>query len=544
MKKGYKFRALAFSSAFSLIFTGCTSKENIQQSSSEEYFISTEEDISDENNFDYASYFDSIDVKYRNSQFYISDEEILDIVSTAKTKKECSFVFDGNVSKLKEKIQNNSLQYVSNHREYILMFLDYSSDYQLREIQNACTNAFDTAIENFISHATNNLDEDICRMQTLSIVLGDTSKIKDNNQSRFDVGVIPAVNDGEENVIILDYPSIIESCQNEEYSDITEAITLTLEHELNHSRQDSCLCRTNSFQQYQSIDYNSPFFFFFIESSAESELYNLERVDDSEKKTTYDYAYLLERESESLLWLFALFREDVTISDYYNAIYDADLEEFYHYFGLETEEDYLDFYHILYAIDSSYGRTSFLFDYYDKDVITGNESREAIGYAYRNDIFNKVLSNMVEYTENHRDFSFQENLALFYTVKLLVLDDAYESEQLDNGGYQYFFDSEFSENFWNSNLKYMEFLSNHYELDMDVLIEEERTIYDSIVSSIDYFCDGYDISLYDDVSLSLIDKFPLLQPILFSSNLSDTTYIEFIKDNNFSYQKVKQYVKS
>ena len=172
-------------------------------------------------------------------------------------------------------------------------------------------------------------------------------------------------------------------------------------------------------------------------------------------------------------------------------------------------------------------------------TMTGNKSREAIGYAYRNDIFNKVLSNMVEYTENHRDFSFQENLALFYTIKLLVLDDAYESEQLDNGGYQYFFDSEFSENFWNSNLKYMEFLSNHYELDMDVLIEEERTIYDSIVSSIDYFCDGYDISLYDDVSLSLIDKFSLLQPILFSSNLSDTTYIEFIKDNNFSYQKVK-----
>ena len=37
MKKGYKFRALAFSSAFSLIFTGCASKENIQQSSSEEF---------------------------------------------------------------------------------------------------------------------------------------------------------------------------------------------------------------------------------------------------------------------------------------------------------------------------------------------------------------------------------------------------------------------------------------------------------------------------------------------------------------------------
>ena len=134
-----------------------------------------------------------------------------------------------------------------------------------------------------------------------------------------------------------------------------------------------------------------------------------------------------------MIWTF---KENRTVNQYYDAIFDSDLEQFYYYFGLETEEDYLDFYHILYAIDSSYGRTSFLFDYYDKSSISGNESKEAIGYAYRNDIFNKVLADMVEYTESHNDFSWKENLALFYTVKLIVLNHAHESEKLEDGSYK------------------------------------------------------------------------------------------------------------
>lgn len=537
MTRNYRLKALVFSSIFPLVLTGCFSNEDIQSNSSEERSINTEDDSSKE--FDYASYFDSIDVKYRNSQFYISDDAILDIVSSAKTKKECSFVFDGNISKLKEKIQNNTLQYVSNHGEYISIFLDYSSDSLLREVQHACTSAFDIVFENLITNATNNLNEDICRIQTLSIVLGDTSQVEEKSQSRFEVGVIPAINDEDENLIILDYSSIIEVCQNESYSDVVDAITLTLEHELNHCRQYSCSCRMNASQQYQSIDYNSPFVSFLTEASAESELYNLEKVGDLDDATTYDYSYISERESESLVWLLSLFQEDVSISDYYNAIFDADLEKLYDYFDLETENDYLDFYCILYAIDSSYGRTSLLFDYYDKDVINGNENNAAIGYAYRNDIFNKVLSDMVEYTQSHSDFSWKENLTLFYIVKLIVLDQTYELEKIGDDDYQYIFDADFSQHFWDSNLKYMEFLSDYYELDLNTIVEEEQMIYDNVVSYMESFCAGYAVSLDDDLSQSLISEFPLLQPILFSSYLSDNAYTEFIKENNFSYQKVK-----
>lgn len=50
-------------------------------------------------------------------------------------------------------------------------------------------------------------------MQTLSIVLGDTTKIENKTQSRFETGIIPAVTDEDENLIILDYPSIVEACQ-------------------------------------------------------------------------------------------------------------------------------------------------------------------------------------------------------------------------------------------------------------------------------------------------------------------------------------------
>ena len=240
-----------------------------------------------------------------------------------------------------------------------------------------------------------------------------------------------------------------------------------------------------------------------------------------------------------MLWLRALFRENVTIFDYYNAIFDADLEKLYDYFDLETENDYLDFYCILYAIDSSYGRTSLLFDYYDKDVINGNENNAAIGYAYRNDIFNKVLSDMVEYTQSHSDFSWKENLTLFYIVKLIVLDQTYELEKIGDDDYQYIFHADFSQHFWDSNLKYLEFLSDYYELDLNTIVEEEQMIYDNVVSYMESFCAGYAVSLDDDLSQSLISEFPLLQPILFSSYLSDNAYTEFIKENNFSYQKVK-----
>ena len=122
---------------------------------------------------------------------------------------------------------------------------------------------------------------------------------------------------------------------------------------------------------------------------------------------------------------------------------------------------------------------------------------------------------------------------------MIVLNHAHESEKLEDGSYRYIFDSDFSQSFWNSNLKYMQFLSNHYELDRDVLVEEEQCIYDNIVSYVDYYSDGYDVSLYDEVSQSLLDKFPLLQPILFSSTISDSVYDSFVKENNFSYQKVK-----
>ena len=85
----------------------------------------------------------------------------------------------------------------------------------------------------------------------------------------------------------------------------------------------------------------------------------------------------------------------------------------------------------------------------------------------------------------------------------------------------------------------MEFLSDYYELDLNTIVEEEQMIYDNVVSYMESFCAGYAVSLDDDLSQSLISEFPLLQPILFSSYLSDNAYTEFIKENNFSYQKVK-----
>ena len=60
MTRKYGLKTLIFSSVFPLVLTGCFSNEDIHSNSLEERSINTEDDSSKE--FDYASYFDSIEI--------------------------------------------------------------------------------------------------------------------------------------------------------------------------------------------------------------------------------------------------------------------------------------------------------------------------------------------------------------------------------------------------------------------------------------------------------------------------------------------------
>lgn len=531
MSKKNKLKAITFSSILSILVSGCSNNILSENHSQKNYDNTVSNDVDNDDSleenpdFEYVKYFESLDVEYKTFESSLSDEEILNIAKQAKINKDCTFSYDGNLSNLEEKIEDNSFIFCSNNKDFIPIFLQSSDDSNISEIKKVCIDSFNVVIEKFIKESTNDLDEDICHMQTLSIVLGDTSKIEEKFYD-FNSDIIPACYIDEENVIVIDYQACLNAFKKDSYSNIVNNLSLTLEHELNHFKTRMCLCR-EQYNQYTSIDYNPPFVCFMSESSAESALYNLEENNNYEEVESWNYAYIQERQAESLLFLLALFNEDVIISDYYNAIFDTNFKKIYEFFELETKEDYLDFYHILFNIDASFGRNSALSEYFNKDLSSINERKKIVGYSHRNEIFNRTLAKMAEYTLNHNDFSLEENLILLNFIKFTVLDGAYYLNKLNNDSYDKIFEKEFSENFWNSNMKYIEFLSNHFNIEVDKIEDEESSITRASI-------------LFSDKLESLFAKFPLLKPMLITSDyFYSALYEEFIDKNNFSYQKIK-----
>ena len=539
MRNVYRLKLLTFSTLFSLLFSGCNANVNLGDNSKTYNSTANSNDVKNDckgnDNFNYVNYFNSLDVEYKQFDASLSNQEILNIVNQSNVNKECTFFFDENVIELKDKIKDNSQNFCLANTEYTSIFLEDSDNKKLKKIKDCCVTVFDAIIDKFIEEATNDLDEDICHMQTLSIVLGDTSSLsneKDNNKFNFSSNIIEASYLDDKNVIIIDYQSCLDVYNEKSLSDVIDSLSFTLEHELNHCRARMCSCRED-YNQFKSIDYNPPYVSFLSEAFAESSLYNYNNDYDidyilSHVDYVYDYAYIEERKEESLLLLLALFNEDASINDYYNAIYDTDFKELYDFFQLKTEEDFIDFYNILFYIDASIGRNSVIFDYFGKNNIKINKAKKVIGCSHRNEIFNRTLSNLVKYTEEHNSFSFEENIVLFNFIKYTILDGAYYVKKGNNDDYISIFDKDFSNNFWNSNIKYIEFLCSHYEMEFDDVVA-----YDSEISQYGIF--------YDEQLERLAKRFPLIKSILiisdyyFSSDLNE----EFIENNSFSYKRIK-----
>lgn len=174
------------------------------------------------------------------------------------------------------------------------------------------------------------------------------------------------------------------------------------------------------------LEYEKWYFSTLLESAAESEIYNKKKY--SEKLVSKkDFNYSKEREKESLLLLLGICRDNVSLEDYYNAIYDSNLSSFYNFFDANTKEKIYDLYKIIYSIDAASLNNELGLNL--QKEISKNFSEMSleylVGYGYRIDILKKVLKNMANYTVNNPDFSLEENVVLFDIVKNLITSNAY-----------------------------------------------------------------------------------------------------------------------
>lgn len=296
----------------------------------------------------------TINERENDEPFYgYTDKNIEDFIQESQFKYNCpNELFDiDNLYEIllsnKDKSNNNMFIYIettsNEEKEEILLFR--------RALKKALQICFD--------QASNNIYEDFCKLTDIVIIRDDT--IGAAGLFRPSQNVV-AIND---KLIKMDCKTSIIDKDYEEY------VATTLAHELNHARQHPCHHSNNISYSIKNYGFSTC-----IESSAESQKYNISTITTNEHFLTYFCA----RQEENLLFLIPSCLKNKTLEDYYNAIFDSNLQELYSFFNLKSKEDYRTFYDILYIIETIDGRT-------ELKLNSKNKHSLEIGISYKMNIF-------------------------------------------------------------------------------------------------------------------------------------------------------------
>ena len=314
-----------------------------------------------------------------------------------------------------------------------------------------------------LTYTTSDLDEDFCKLQDISITIGTS-----NNSD-----LLGGYDTIEDNVTIY-YDNVLNYCK--------ETLSTTIYHELNHVRQMPCEHETNNSQTIPKI---------LLESSAESSLYN-EKIDEEYlEKATSDYQYASLRRKETFILLLGLMRDEVTLEDYYNAIYDNNLEKLYLFCGANTMEEKRNIEKIW--------------------VVMASEPTNSL---YKIDILKIVLKNMMNYTYHHPELSLEENLAVLNIVKNLFAATYQTKENIDKVYIHQLVElitiyQDFLCTYYYTNSENIEGLGrlNSYVLECLMIAKRDPIVLTDTPKAAD-----------------LLEKYPILKAILYPNYLSDYDY--------------------
>lgn len=514
-----KLRAFLIGMSFPVLFSsGCSKiEERAMIISSIHKNVVNVDRLRDDLFSSFSQYFTSNDLEYTGLESLLTDEEIADVIECSKTTSKCDFVWDGDIEKVKGAVRTNSSEFLKEHEGFSSAFCEVSgNDFDLFQCQIWFETAFDQVIDDLVANSSGDISEDICKFQTLSIVFGEI----EGNLSTM------GFYQDNTNTIVLCYKSIMEVCEYTGES-FSAFLTRVLSHELNHTRQIICEDRLQKGQQYKEICCKTDDISLVTEASAESAFYNVN--DGSLNKDYFIYSY--ERKYEALLFLFAVCNENAEVEDYYNSIFDTDLEKFYEFLGCDSEEDIYSFYKILGSMDAALGRNSDL----DSSFETIGDTKRFIGYNYKVNLFHHILSDMIDYTCNHSDFSLEENLALFKIVRTVLCDSSYtvneESERI--------YDPAFVTSFKVSEDMYYSFLSIYYQTSISQMEQLEETYVNEMMDRISRLSVTGDDTSYQPGDTLFLERFPLLEPVFRATDVMAYDYDFFVENNDTIYAKKK-----
>lgn len=489
----------------------------------EDYIETPEETFDDEHEVDEQVlkdalfYLDDIQPFYEYANLYPTEEQVSEKLNYDDdySHETISNIKD-EIERVVECIKNNSNKKYKNKKlkSTLEFFVEENGQMTKRSID--LYEILKEALENTFLNATNDIAEDLCVLENVTLVV-DYGHYQNNTAMEYK---------SKDKTIIIYFNTILDSLEISISSDIEDELKDVLYkdicHEIAHARQDSCKHRSSenhmTLNEFTSVPT-------YIESTAESSLYSLKI--DKNAKNHFGHPYIDEREQEALWLLIGV--TNPSIDEYYNAIFDADINAFYNFFGLESLDDKTAFNKILYAIDSLNGRTAFIALATGSNVIERDALEKLVGYDYRTDIYRLALKNLAKYTCENPKFSLEENLLLFSLMKTMVAEDTYS----------YYYGSEenttcdisMARDMYLLTHYYYDFLGSTYGVNLNDIKNLET---ECNINYLINLANGADLSLYaleDEMKTceKLIARFPVLKTILFANPLLFSDNYSFLE---------------
>ena len=501
----------------------------------EEIELSADCNITNEERKEIIKLINNITNNYNWEEFYITYDEVCNIIEMSKYNTKCNYEITYDSSKIVKKIEENSLDYLKFSFKYENIF-----EQELLKKSNICfEDVLKKVINDIIEKSTNDIKEDICVFQNLKIVSGNINRNNKDNITTL------AEYNSLTNVIIVDLDAIknMDSITGEINSTY---LYRTLYHELSHARQNICKCREDKGQRIYNISYLYPYSSFMIESSAESVIYNQELNEDLNIKGEIysSYTYNLERTAEELFFTLALTNDfSKTVDDYYNAIFDSNVEALWKFCGAESKEEIYRLYKIIYAIDGRFDRNSLLFD--TRKEMDNKDSVEHIGYAYRVDLFKWNITNLINQTCSNSNITLEENLIIFNIIKNNIVDMLFTATFESDETIKY--DDKFVQDIYELENTYIDFLCKYYQVSKEEIRSlEENEIAFNINDLANISKGNYDKDALISFSKEqkILEKYPLIKNLLINKYCYNDyeLFLERTSTNlkNNSHSKIKK----
>lgn len=401
------------------------------------------------------------------------NNDIIDYLISNDRVKSCENVYDVTMQEVFEQIKENTEKFVLDDFTFLgTSFFD--EEYFTKDEYRTCDNvvlstgvmkeigesAYDS-LRDYISYVLENGNNgDIHNLMGLKIIF--VAKI-----NRDEPGVILGRYNKDNNLIEICLPNIIGNSTST--TDLSAKLNDVLKHELNHMRQYGCE-DTDKYSILTQFSLNN-YLSLFAEASAESGLYNLDLFSHFFKTS---YVYPEYRMAENVLFLCSLFN-DSKIDDYYNAIYNQDMDAFFNFFSADSIEEKREIFRVIYAMDAVSKRNSYVRSLVGLKTSYDEEDYDAVALDIKNleyiTIFKITINNLIDYNINNNDLTLEDNILLYKMITMLISERAFKVESISDGKKVYYLYDEFVDQYQVIQDNFLQTLSTIYSVSTDEILE-------------------------------------------------------------------------